>query len=227
MYSLRIFKAIKVETRPYSVFSSSSIQLSGKNDDTYMDFAMPSYGDSVGSSSSAKKDPPSFANPFSDFDFSVPKTDDSSSTPEPAPAPAPIPAPSPAPKVDTSAEDKAAAEAAKKAAQKEKEDAKLAAKKEKEAKAAAAKAEKEAAAQKKAAEEADVAAKKAEKEKRRQEEREKQRLAVERANEEKKKAVPVSFFHSIKMSSFSGMKHRKVYLKQEVVPIILTFDVLQ
>jgi hypothetical protein len=153
-------------TWPTSAMSGSSLQLSAK-DDIYMDFTMPSYSESAGSSSSAKKDPPSFGNPFGDFDFGAKKEEDVA-----APAPAPAPA-----TVDTSAEDKAAEEAAKKA---EKEAAAKRKEEEKAAKEAAKEAEKAAAAEKKAAGEAEAAAKKAEKEARRQAEKEKQRLAVER-----------------------------------------------
>ena len=61
-----------------SVISGNSIYLSafGSNDD-YLDFSMPSYGSSE-STSKPKADPPSFGNPFSDFDFKAPKAEESS-----------------------------------------------------------------------------------------------------------------------------------------------------
>jgi DNA polymerase III gamma/tau subunit len=149
------------ETSPNSAISASSLQLAKEAD--YLDFSMPSYGDSTASSSSAKKDPPSFGNPFGDFDPFAAKTEESS--PAPTPTAAPVPAPD-----NSAAEEKAAAS-------KRKEQ-------EKAAKEAEKKAEKEAAAAKKAAEEAEAAAKKAEKEARRQAELEKQKAAVERAKQE-------------------------------------------
>jgi hypothetical protein len=146
---------------------------------------MPSYSDNASSSSSAKKDPPSFGNPFGDFDFSAKKEEE-------APA---APAPSAAPVVDKAAEE-AAKRAEKEADAKRKEEekaakqlAKEAEKKEAFEKDAAKEAEKNAAAEKKATEEAAAAAKKAEKEARRLAEKEKQRLAVERAAKE---ALPVA-----------------------------------
>jgi hypothetical protein len=145
-----------------SAISGPSIQLSKEVE--YLDFSLPSYGDSAGSSATPKKDAPSFSNPFADFDFSAPKG-------EPAPSPAP----------DAVSDSSAAEE--KVAAQVEKEAAEAAKKAEKEAAEAAKKAEKDAA----------EAAKKAEKEARRQAEKEKQRLAVERANNEAKEAQVVSY----------------------------------
>ncbi|KAL3918757.1 MAG: hypothetical protein SGARI_007379, partial [Bacillariaceae sp.] len=149
----------------------SSLQLAEKVD--YLDFSLPSYSDNS-ASSGVKKDSsgaPSFSNPFSDFDPFASKEEETT-TPAPTPAPAPAPvfvAP------DTSAEDKAAADAAKKAEKEAAESAKKAEKAEKEAakakaqaaketEKAAKKAEKEAAAQKKADADAEAAAKKAEKE---------------------------------------------------------------
>ncbi len=123
----------RIETSPVSAISGSSIQLA----DDYLDFSMPSYGDTVTNSAKVKSSDsaPAFSNPFADFG--------STSS-------------------DTAAEDKAA----------------------KEQDAAASKAAKEqAAADKKAADEAVAAQKKAEKEARREAEKEKQRLAVQRANE--------------------------------------------
>jgi len=82
----------QIENAPVSAISGSSIQLA----DDYLDLAMPSYGDSVTSTSKAKASDggsaPLFSNPFSDNGSS-----DSAAAP------------------DTSAEDKAAAEAAKQA----------------------------------------------------------------------------------------------------------------
>ena len=110
-----------------SVFSGNSIYLSafGSNDD-YLDFSMPSYGSSE-STSKPKADPPSFGNPFSDFDFKAPKAEESSSA---------------------EVEDKAAAEAKKAedkaAAEAKKAEEKKAAKEAEAAAAAAKKAEKEA-----------------------------------------------------------------------------------
>ena len=127
----------RIETSPVSAISGSSIQLA----DEYLDFAMPSYGDTVTNSAKAKSSDsaPAFSNPFADFG--------STSS-------------------DTAAEDKAASKAAK------------------EQDAADKKAAKEQdAADKKAADEAAAAQKKAEKEARREAEKEKQRLAVQRANE--------------------------------------------
>lgn len=159
-----------------------SIQIAASNSQDFLDFSLPSYGDSVGSSSAPKKDAPTFDNPFKDFDFNAPKTDSVAEAPEVTSQG----------DVNKEAEDqakKAEAEAAKqaKAEREAEEKAKKA-----EAKAAAELAkqqrkEEEAKAreEKRIADEEAVAQKRAEKEARREAEREKQRLAVERANAEK------------------------------------------
>jgi hypothetical protein len=164
-----------------STISGSSLQLADKVD--YLDFSLPSYSDSS-ASSAIKKDSsgaPSFSNPFADFDPFASKSEDSAAPAGTTPAPVLI---------DTLTGDKASAEEAKKAekeaAAQKREEEKAA----REAEKAAKKAEKEAAAQQKAAEEAEAAAKKAEKEARLKAEKEKQRMAVERANEDKKAVTP-------------------------------------
>lgn len=55
----------RIETSPVSAISGSSIQLA----DDYLDFSMPSYGDTVSNSAKAKASDsaPAFSNPFSDF----------------------------------------------------------------------------------------------------------------------------------------------------------------
>ena len=78
-----------------SVFSASSLYVSASGSDDFLDFSMPSYGSSVLGSSKAKVDAPSFSNPFENFDFKLPKSEDSPSA------------------ADTETEDKAAVEARK------------------------------------------------------------------------------------------------------------------
>lgn len=62
----------RLETSPVSAISGSSIQLA----DDYLDFTMPSYGESASNSAKAKasESVPAFNNPFSDFSFSAPDT---------------------------------------------------------------------------------------------------------------------------------------------------------
>jgi hypothetical protein len=181
----------QVQTSASSVFSGSSIYLS----DDFLDFSMPSYGSSVGDSTAKAKasdNAPSFANPFSDFNFKAPsmpsfKSDDD--------APAAVVEDK---EVEQSrkAEEKAAAEsqkaADKAAAEAQKADEKADQKAAKEAAAEAKKAEKEAAEAKKQADAEQAATKKAEKEARRQAELEKQKLAVERARVVDEEPAPVS-----------------------------------
>lgn len=141
-------QVVNVENSPFSPISGSSIQLA----DDYLDFSMPSYGDSMSSGAKAKSDSnaPAFNNPFSDS--------------------------------DGASDDKAAAKASKQA---EREEMLRRKAEEKAARDAEKAAKEQAAAERKAADEAAAAQKKAEREARREAEKEKQRLAVQRANEQK------------------------------------------
>jgi flagellar biosynthesis GTPase FlhF len=196
----------QVQTSASSVFSGSSIYLS----DDFLDFSMPSYGSSVGDSTAKAKasdNAPSFANPFSDFNFKAPSMPSFKSDDDAPAAVVEDKEVEQSRKAEEKAEEKAAAEsqkaeekaaaesqkaADKAAAEAQKADEKADQKAAKEAAAEAKKAEKEAAEAKKQADAEQAATKKAEKEARRQAELEKQRLAVERARENDEAPAPVS-----------------------------------
>lgn len=204
--SMSKMPTMKIEISPVSAISGSSIQIA----DDYLDLSLPSYGDSVISSAKAKSESnvPAFSNPFSDT----------------------------AADSDTSNEDKVAAAAAKQAKkeaaikEKEAEREEFLKRKaeEKEAREADKAAKEQAAAERKAADEAAAAEKKAEKEARREAEKEKQRLSVQRANEEieekddseesAKVSLPDVKVPEFKAPDFSGFKAPDVKVPEFKAP---------
>jgi len=176
--SMQQINIARTETSPVTTITGTSLQIAAKDNSDFLDFSLPSYGDSVGSSAPSKFSLPS-------LDIAAPRTDnveESSSSPAPT-------------SEDNSNEkEKAAAAAAERkaeaAAAKEAEREEAAQRKaeEKADKEAEKEATKQAAAEKKAADAAEAAQKKVEKEARREAEKEKQRLVLERAKAEKTEA---------------------------------------